>query len=46
MCYTYDPEGKHYVFNFVHVGGVIIVGLIAIFVIVFIVIPKKKKEGQ
>jgi protein SCO1/2 len=46
MCYTYDPEGKHYVFNFVHVGGVVIVGLVALFVVVFIVIPKKKKERQ
>ena len=46
MCYTYDPEGKHYVFNFVHVGGVIIVGLVALFVVVFIVIPKKKKERK
>jgi len=46
MCYTYDPEGKHYVFNFVHVGGVVIVGLVALFVVVFIVIPKKKKERK
>ena len=46
MCYTYDPEGKHYVFNFVHVGGVVIVGLVALFVVVFIVLPKKKKERQ
>jgi protein SCO1/2 len=46
MCYTYDPEGKHYVFNFVHAGGVVIVGLVALFVVVFIVIPKKKKERQ
>jgi protein SCO1/2 len=46
MCYTYDPEGKHYVFNFVHVGGVVIVGLVALFVVVFIVLPKKKKERK
>ena len=46
MCYTYDPEGKHYVFNFVQVGGIIIVGLVALFVVVFIVIPKRKKERQ
>jgi len=44
MCYSYDPEGKHYVFNFVRVGGVIIIGLVALFVAVFIIIPKKKKE--
>jgi protein SCO1 len=46
MCYTYDPEGKHYVFNFVHIGGVVIVGLVALFVVVFIVMPKKKKERK
>jgi protein SCO1 len=46
MCYTYDPEGKRYVFNFVHVGGVVIVGLVGLFVVVFIVLPKKKKERQ
>ena len=46
MCYTYDPEGQHYVFNFVHVGGVVIVGLVALFVVVFIVLPKKKKERK
>jgi hypothetical protein len=46
MCYTYDPEGKHYVFNFVHVGGVVIIGLVGLFVVVFIVLPKKKKERQ
>jgi protein SCO1/2 len=46
MCYTYDPEGKHYVFNFVHIAGLVIVGLVAIFVVVFIVIPKKKKGVQ
>ena len=44
MCYTYDPDGKHYVFNFVQVSGVIVVGFVALFVVVFIVIPKKKKE--
>ncbi len=44
MCYTYDPDGKHYVFNIVQISGVVVVGLVALFVVVFIVIPKKKKE--
>jgi protein SCO1 len=46
MCYSYDPEGKHYVFNFVHIGGMVIVGLVALFVMVFIVLPKKKNERK
>lgn len=42
FCYAYDPEGKHYAFNFVHIGGVVIVGLVGVFVFVFIVKPKRK----
>ncbi len=42
FCYTYDPEGKHYAFNVVRVSGVVIVGLVAIFVFVFVIRPRKK----
>ncbi|HVN48985.1 MAG TPA: SCO family protein [Bacteroidota bacterium] len=44
MCYTYDPEGQHYTLNFVHISGLVIVGLVGLFVVVFIVIPKKKER--
>jgi protein SCO1/2 len=44
FCYAYDPEGKHYTFNVVRISGVVIVGLVAIFMFVFVVKPKKKAE--
>jgi protein SCO1/2 len=46
FCYAYDPEGKHYTFNVVRVSGVVIVGLVAVFMFVFVVRPKKKGEGK
>ena len=45
FCYAYDPEGKHYTFNVVRISGVVIVGLVAVFMFVFVVRPKKKTEG-
>jgi protein SCO1/2 len=44
FCYAYDPEGKHYTFNFVRISGIVIVGLVALFMFVFVVRPKKKAE--
>jgi protein SCO1 len=44
FCYAYDPEGKHYTFNVVRISGVVVVGLVAIFMFVFVVKPKKKAE--
>jgi protein SCO1 len=44
MCYTYDPEGQHYTLNVVHISGLAIVGLVVLFVVVFIVVPKKKER--
>jgi protein SCO1 len=44
FCYAYDPEGKHYTFNFVRISGVVIIGLVGLFVLVFIARPKKKAE--
>jgi protein SCO1/2 len=46
FCYAYDPEGKHYTFNVVRVSGVVIVGLLALFMFFFVVRPKKKGEGE
>jgi len=42
FCYSYDPEGRRYAFNIVRVSGVVIVGLVAVFIIVFVVRPGKK----
>lgn len=44
FCYAYDPEGKHYTFNIVRISGVVIVGLVAVFMFVFVVLPKKAKR--
>ena len=44
FCYAYDPEGKHYTFNVVRISGVVIVGLVAVFMFVFVVKPKRKAE--
>jgi protein SCO1/2 len=43
MCYSYDPEGQHYTLNIVRISGVVITGLVGVFVLAFIVLPKKKK---
>ena len=45
FCYAYDPEGKHYTFNVVRISGVVVIGLVAVFMFVFVVRPKKKTEG-
>jgi protein SCO1 len=42
FCFTYDPEGKRYAFDVVRVSGVIVIGLAAVFVVVFIVRKPKK----
>ena len=46
FCYAYDPEGKRYTFNVVRISGVVIVGLVAVFMFVFVVRPKKKAKGN
>ena len=44
FCYSYDPEGKRYTFNIVRISGVFILGLVAVFMFVFVVRPRKKTE--
>jgi protein SCO1 len=44
FCYAYDPEGKRYVFDVVRVSGVVIVGLVGVFVAIFIVRKPKKEK--
>ncbi|MFH0991852.1 MAG: SCO family protein [bacterium] len=45
FCFSYDPEARTYTFNVLRVSMVIILGLVGIFVVVFIIKPKKKTEG-
>lgn len=42
FCYSYDPDGRKYTFNFLRISAVAIILLVATFVIVFIVRPRKK----
>lgn len=42
FCYSYDPDGRKYTFNFLRIGAVTVIGLVVIFVFVFIVRPLKK----
>jgi protein SCO1/2 len=42
FCFTYDSEGKRYAFDFVRVSGVIVIGLVALFVVVFVLRKPKK----
>lgn len=46
FCYSYDPDAKSYTFNFTRIGAVVILSLVSIFVIVFVVLPKRKKTGE
>jgi protein SCO1/2 len=49
LCYSYDPEGHRYTLNIVRVSGILIMGFVGVFVIVFLIKPRKKrakiKEG-
>ena len=42
FCYAYDPEGRTYALNFTRISGVIVVGFVGLFVLIFIIRPKKK----
>ena len=46
VCFSYDPEGKTYVFNFTKVFGTIFMTAIGIFFIVLVVKGRKKREGE
>ena len=43
FCYAYDPAGQRYALDIVRVCGVVFLGLVGVFVIVFLVKPGKKK---
>ena len=42
FCYRYDPDQRTYTMNITRVSGILIVGLAAVFVLVFILRPRKK----
>ncbi|MFX0095988.1 MAG: SCO family protein, partial [Candidatus Hodarchaeota archaeon] len=44
-CFSYDPEGKKYMFNFTKVGGTIFLVFLVIF-IAFLTIKKKTDRGE
>lgn len=46
MCYSYDPEAKTYTFNFLRISAVVVIGLVVIFMIIFVVKPKKKQAER
>lgn len=46
FCFSYDPEGRKYTFNFLRVSAIAVVGLVAIFVVVFIIRPGKKRTEK
>lgn len=43
MCYAYDPASRTYAFNYLRVGLVGTLLLVGVFVLVFIVFPRRKK---
>lgn len=46
FCFSYDPKGKSYVFNFTKISGAVILLLAAVFVIYISVKPKKEKSNN
>jgi protein SCO1/2 len=42
FCYRYDPDQRTYTMNITRVSGILVVGLAAVFVLVFILRPRKK----
>ena len=45
FCYSYDPEGRRYVFSITRFFGAAILILVALF-LVFVIFRKKKKKVQ
>lgn len=44
FCYSYDPDARSYTFNVTRIAGVIVLALAGIFVLVFLVLPKKTRR--
>jgi len=43
MCYSYDPQGQRYTLDVLKVTGILILFFIVVFIIVYLIKPKKKK---
>ena len=46
MCYSYDPDSHTYTLNILRLAMLAVVGLVGVFVLVFIVKPKKKQAER
>jgi protein SCO1/2 len=46
FCYSYDPEGRTYALNVTRIAMVLILLLVAVFAMVFLVIPRMKKSER
>jgi len=46
FCYSYNPEGQTYSLNFMRISFVVTLGFVGVFVIVFIVRPKRKQAER
>jgi protein SCO1 len=46
FCYSYDPEGRTYALNITRIAMALILLLVAVFAIVFLVIPRMKKSER
>jgi protein SCO1 len=42
MCYSYDPQGQRYTLDVLKVAGILMLFFILVFVIVYLIKPKKK----
>jgi protein SCO1/2 len=41
-CFTYDPEGKRYVFDFMRIAGIVVLSGIALFLFLLLRGGKKR----
>jgi protein SCO1/2 len=46
FCYSYDPEGHRYAFNFMRISFIVIIGFVAVFVYIFLLRPRRKNPGK
>lgn len=45
MCYTYDPQGQRYSLDILKVAGILMLFFILVFIIVYLIKPKKKFQN-
>lgn len=44
LCYSYDPQGQRYTMDVLKITGILILFFILVFVAVYLIKPKKKKQ--